>query len=120
MTEPVDYEPDESALPGLEPPKRGESAMLSATRRTIASLDAAGFLDETHAALCQLLIELAQVVDAGRRQGKASAVAMAAAQILATYEKLVPESAGGSEDDAAWSELVAEFRRGAAPLRDTP
>lgn len=120
MTEPSEFAQADDLLPGLDPPRRGESAMVRAARRTIAALSGDGYLDESHAILCQQILELAEVVDAGRRQGKASAVAMAAAQIIATYEKLVPESAGGSEDDAAWSELVAEFRRSAAPVRDSP
>lgn len=117
MTEPSEFAPSESALPGLEPDRPGDSAMLRATRRTIASLEGAGYLDERQAALCQLLLELADVVDAGRRQGKASAVAMAAAQILSTYELLVPESKGGGEGDE-WEELVADMRRSAAAPRD--
>lgn len=106
----------QDALPGLEPPKRGEVAIVLACRRTLVSLEAAGLLEERHAILAQSMLELAQVVDAGRRQGKASAVAMAAAQILAIYQQLVPDSEGGETDE--WNELVAEFRRSSPEVRD--
>lgn len=116
MTEPADYAGDE-LLPGLEPDRPRDSELVKATRRSIRALEAAGYLDETHAGRTRLLIELAMVVDAGVRQGKASAAAMAAAQILATYEQLVPEAKEGDGD--AYLELVAEIRRSATAPRDT-
>lgn len=104
-------------LPGLEPPARGEPAIVSATRRTLAAMEALGLVDELHAQPMQLLLDLAWVVDSGRRQGKASAVAMAAAQMIATYQLLMPESAGGGETDE-WNQLVADLRRSSPALRD--
>lgn len=118
MTDPNEFAQADELLPGLEPPQRGESAMMRATRRTITALEGAHYLDERQAALCQLMLELAEVVDAGRRQGKASAVAMAAAQILATYELLVPEAKGGDDGDE-WAALVADMRRSATAPRDS-
>lgn len=103
-------------LPGLEEPAHRESEIVAAARRSLRALEAVGLLDERHAVLCQQMIELARVIDAGRWQGKASAVAMAAAQLLATYQVMVPESEGGENDE--WSELVAEFRRSAPTVRD--
>lgn len=113
-----DFARSESELPGLEPPARGESALMLATRRSIASLHALGLVDETHALLLQLLLDLAEVVDAGRRQGKASAAAMAAAQILATWQLLLPEAPKGGEDGDGWDDVVAEFRRSEAAIRN--
>ncbi|WP_408898650.1 hypothetical protein ACJ5H2_05955 [Nocardioides sp. R1-1] len=118
MTEPSEFAQAEAALPGLEPSRPHDSAMVKAARRTITSLEAAGYLDERHAVLCQQMIELAEVVDIGRRSGKASAVAMAAAQIIATYQLMVPEASGGEGGDA-WDELVADMRRSATAPRDS-
>jgi len=116
-TGPENFAQDEQLLPGLEPPSRGEPAIKVAARRTITALEAAGFLDERHAVICQLILDLAEVVDAGRRQGKASAAAMAAAQLLAAYTLLMPEAnEGGGDDD--WSTFVADLRRSATEVRD--
>lgn len=116
MTTGGDFAPQE-LLPGLEPPARGESAIKRAARRTLTALEAAGYLDERHAVICQLVLDLADVVEAGRLQGKASAAAMAAAQLLAAYEHLMPETTeGGGDDD--WSTFVADMRRSAAEVRD--
>lgn len=118
MTDPADFDPTESALPGLDAPARGESSMKLAARRSITALEAAGYLDETHAVLCEQMLQLADAVDAGRRQGKASAVAMAATALLATYQLMVPESKGGDGGDE-WHDLVADIRRSATTPRDT-
>jgi hypothetical protein len=118
MTDPNDFAEAEELLPGLEPPAARDSAMVKAARRTLASLHAIGKVDETHAVLCQQMLELADVVDRGRRQGKASAVAMAAAQIIATYQLMVPETKGGDGDADEWSRLVEEVRRSATTPRD--
>ena len=112
-------EPDALPIPGLEPPQPRESALKLAARRTIAELQRLAMLDDSHAVICQLILDLCDVVDAGRRQGRASAAAMAAAQLLAAYQLLKPEAkGGGDEDDQAWSELVEAFRRGTAKIRD--
>lgn len=115
MTEPTDFERDEAALPGLDAPRPHAPAIVLATRRTIAQLHTAGLVDESHAMLLQLLLDLAEVVDSGRRQGRASAVAMAAAQMLAAYAVLVPPTPpdeGGGQGDA-FDELAADLRRAA-------
>lgn len=111
---------DTLPLPGLEDPEPRDSALKLSARRTIAELERLALLDDSHAVICQLILDLCDVIDAGRRQGKASAAAMAAAQLLAAYQLLKPqETGGGSEDDRAWSELVESFQRGAAALRDS-
>lgn len=101
-------------LPGLEPPARGVSNLQLAARRTIAALDSQGLLEERHALTCQLLLDLADAVDSGRRAGRASAVAMAAAQLREAYLTL-PEPVVGGDGDG-WDQLAQELR--AAALRD--
>ncbi len=111
-------EHDESApmIPGLEPPAPRESALERAARRTIAAIAEEQLLTERHAVICQLILDLAASIDAGRRSGKASAVAMAAAQLQSAYELLpIPE---GGDSDGAWDELVAELRRSGPAVRD--
>lgn len=103
-------------LPGLEEPERPEAALVTAARRTIAALDADNLLTEQHALPCALLLALADAVDAGRRGGKAAAVAMAAAQLRETWQAL-PQPEGGDRD--AWDELAEELRSAAA-LGDAP
>lgn len=105
MTESVDQLP----IPGLEPPSRSASPMERATRRSIVALEAAGLVEERHSMVTQLMIELAQVVDAGRRNGKASAAAMAASEIMAAYQLLLPADEGGETHDA-YDDLASELR----------
>lgn len=101
-------------LPGLEPPAPSAGAMELATRKTIAALEAAGLLEERHAMTCQLMIELAQSVEAGRKARRASAVAMAAAQLREAFLSL-PEPEGGSGDgDDPWTALEQKLSDAAA------
>jgi hypothetical protein len=104
-------------LPGMGPWSAHDSKLRQAAHRSIVALSGAGYLDERHAVITQLILDLADVVDAGRRQGRASSAAMAAAQLIAAYQLLVPEAKGG-EGNGALDELVAEIRRGAATARD--
>ncbi len=115
MTDPSDFDQREAVLPGLEPARPHSPAIVLATRRTIAQLVDDGLADESHAMLLQLLLDLADVVDTGRRQGKASAVAMAAAQMLAAYAVLVPptDDPGGGDTGDAFDELAGDLRCGA-------
>jgi hypothetical protein len=112
------FEATEQLLPGLEPPKPTEPALVKAARRSIVALEAAGYLDERHAVLCQLVLDMAEVTDTGRRHGRASAAAMAAAQLQAAYVLLMPEAIEGGEGNDEWGQLVAEIRRSTTPVRD--
>lgn len=110
-------------LPGLDDPAGPLGPMELATRRTLTALAADGLLGERHAMVAQLLLDLAKVVTVSTRTGKASAAAMAAAQILAAYAVLVPEMEGGDPD--AYDQLADELRnaamdaaRSAAAARD--
>lgn len=87
-TEPNEYQ---VTLPGLElDPEMGgkRNAMRNAVVVTLAALERDGLLEDRHAAIAQLALELADAVAAGRRSGRASAAAMAAAQLLAALEAL--------------------------------
>ena len=61
------------------------------------------------------MLDLADSVDAGRRSGRASAVAMAARELLATYARIAPAAAVDDRDE--WSEFMAEVRRAAVEAR---
>lgn len=100
-------------LPGIgEGDGRAMSDLEGATRRTIAGYAESGLLDERHAMVCQLLLELSRSVAAAARAGRASAAAMASAQILAALESLPkPPEGGGQGDD--FDRLADELREAA-------
>lgn len=83
---------DESqpTLPGLElQPAAGTPSQLRlAVIATIEALKSEHLLEPRHAAHAQLCLELADAVAAGRQGGRASAAAMAAAQLLAALDAL--------------------------------
>nr|WP_278101905.1 hypothetical protein [Microbacterium proteolyticum] len=90
---------DETAptLPGLELETPGvpvTSAMRAAVVATINALHDENLLEPRHAGLCQLALELADAVTAGRRSGRASAAAMAAGQLRDTLLALPQPVAG--------------------------
>lgn len=111
MTKPTEPT-DAPMLPGLEPPAERESALELAARRTLAELERLGLLEERHAVLCQLVLELSAAVAAGRKGGRASAAAMAAAQLLAAVDQLPTPVERGDGDDA-WTQLAADLRAAA-------
>lgn len=98
-------------LPGLElAPEIGESSPLRvAVQATLEALDDAKLLEPRHTAIAQLALELADAVTAGRRSGRASAVAMASAQLLAALEAL-PQPAG-IDADAEWNMFVEDLKK---------
>lgn len=102
---------DQLPLPGLEPagqaaPPRGQ--LEAATRRTLAALAEAEHIGESDALTCQLMLELSAVVTASVRTGKASAAAMAAAQLLACQELLTARIEETPEADP-FAALLAEL-----------
>jgi hypothetical protein len=110
MTEQPESQP---TLPGLElEPENGAapSALRSAVVVTINALQADGLLENRHAAMCQLALELADSVTAGRRSGRASAAAMAAAQLRETLLALPEPTASGVAEkfDAYLASLMHE------------
>lgn len=86
------------ALPGLTPPRDSDTAMVVAAKFTLDELRNLGVLERRHAVLVQLVLSLSAAIDAGTRAGRASAVAMAAAQLRETILTLdpPPEEAGAS------------------------
>lgn len=99
-------------LPGLEPPAHGESALVTAARRTIKAVDDSGLLTDRDALTCALILDLSEAVHAGKRSGRASAAAMAAAQLLAAIDRL-PQPAEGGGDEDEYSRLARELREAA-------
>jgi peroxiredoxin family protein len=98
---------DQPMLQGLEitnSENLGEaSAMRKAVVATIEALQDAGLLQPRHVAMCQLALELADSVAAGRRSGRASAAAMASRELRETLLALpVPEEAGAAEAFENW------------------
>lgn len=98
-------------LPGVElAPEIGASSPLRiAVQKTLEALNTGKLLEPRHAAVAQLALELADAVTAGRRSGRASAVAMASAQLLAALDAL-PKPAG-LDADAEWNKFVEELHK---------
>ena len=96
------------SLPGIEPTERAVPPLVDATRRTIAALVEAQLVNEQHAMHCQLMLDMAESVASATRYGKASAAALAAAQLLAAWDHL-PKPETGEEEDA-WTVLGNELR----------
>lgn len=103
-------------LPGVDltPEIGAPSPLRLAVQKTLEALAQGQLLEPRHAAVAQLALELADAVTAGRRSGRASAVAMASAQLLAALDAL-PKPAG-IDADAEWNKFVADLHRlGATP-----
>lgn len=98
-------------LPGFEAPTRGpDTPMVKAARATLDALATAQVLEPRHAVLVQLVMSLAGAIDAGVRSGRASAVAMAAAQLRETMLVLdPPPEVGATDASAALAKFVADL-----------
>jgi len=98
MTDPNESQP---TLPGLEDAVvlgQHNGALRNAVVVTLEELKAAGLLERRHAALAQLALELADAVSRGVSSGRASAAAMAAANLRETLLALpAPMEAGVAE-----------------------
>lgn len=114
----TDFDGEQPPLPGLATPPVRESDLEAAARRTIRALDQAQLLEERDALTCQLVLDLAGAVATGRTSKRASAAAMAAAQLLAAMDRLPKPSDGGVDSEI--QRLVEELRNAgrAAALRD--
>ena len=87
----TNHDEEQPALPGLEldAPLTGDrSALRNAVVVTLDALREARLLEPRHTAVAQLALELADAVSRGTRGGRASAAAMAAAQLLAALDQL--------------------------------
>lgn len=98
-------------IPGLEVPeaKADDGPMVKAAQVTLAALRESGTLAPRHAVLVQLVHSLAGAIDAGVRSGRASAVAMAAKQLLETMIVLDPPPEEGGAAEVAARLALAEF-----------
>lgn len=101
-------------LPGLTEPAPGVSELERQVRRSLAFMVAQGLVDERHAGLMQLALELARSIHPSQ---KAYGNAQAAAQLLACWEKLLPDVEGGDSD--GFSDLRA-FLAGVDSARSLP
>lgn len=77
-----------------------DTPLVKATKATLDKLREVDRLPPERAALAQLCLSLAAAIDGGARSGRASAVAMAAAQLRETMLVLdpPPEDSDGSAD----------------------
>lgn len=112
---------DIQPLPGMEEVTgRAVTALEAAVRRTVASLQELGYLEEMHAAHTAAAIELAQVISMKHTSGKASTIGNDMRAMIDLLDRLVPE-----RDDSVdlelkatmeqWSKVVAEQQKGQAP-----
>lgn len=95
----ADYQPPLWELPEA---RTSDTPMVSAAHATLGHLDHLGKLPPERAVLSQLVLSLAQAIDGGARSGRASAVALAAAQLRETMLVLDPPP----EDDAAGADAT--------------
>lgn len=103
----------DDALPGLESMVPAatphDGPMAQSARVTLAELERAGQIQARHAVLVQLVHSLAGAIDRGVQSGRASAVAMAAKQLLETMLVLDPPPEDPGAGTAA--DALAEFFR---------
>lgn len=103
MTNPDENQP---TLPGLE---LGEhrGALREAVVATIEALREDGLLERRHTGMAQLALEMADAVQRGIQSNRASAAAMAAAQLHAALEALPKplEASTAAKFDALLDEL---------------
>jgi hypothetical protein len=93
---------DALPLPGLDVATPGTGELETQVRRSLRFMVDQGLVDDRHAGLMQLALTLARAIRPGER---AYGVAQAAAQLLATFDKLLPDPEGGDSD--GFSELRA-------------
>lgn len=92
----------------MRDPDERDSAMVQAAHHTLNALRDANMLDDRKALLANLVLELAAVIDRGTRAGRASAVAMAAAQLRETMLVLDPPPED-TDASAQAQQLLREF-----------
>ena len=97
-------------IPGLDTPEghHREGPMVQSARQSLQALREENRLEARHAVLVQLVVSLAGAIDKGVQSGRASAVAMAAKQLLETMLVLDPPPEDGHADADA-QRVLAEF-----------
>lgn len=100
------------ALPGLElDNEHGTRGTLrNAVAITLEALRDQGLLETRHTATAQLALTLADAVERGTHGGRASAAAMASAQLLAALDQLPKPSALST--DELWAEMQRRLAEG--------
>lgn len=79
-------------MPGLEIVEDRTPGYLEAgVRRTIADLEAAGYVTEAHAAHTAAVIELAQIIEQKRKSGRLSTVGNDMRALIDFLDRLVPK-----------------------------
>ncbi len=111
-------------LPGLEhadtPSYGGESELRAAVKTTLNALEMHGLIEPEHAAICQLALITADVVQANARTRRPSAFAMVARELRETLLALPKREVQGNEDKfKQWVDLLeAAANAGAADATD--
>lgn len=116
--EPSDYAAADAALPlpGLERPKAGVTDLELAARRSLDALARANLLNESHSLPMALILDLARAVAHGTATGKASAAALAAAQLREAWQLLPAMEQAPAEDE--WTQLARQLREEADAERE--
>lgn len=109
MTEPNDFDPTETELPGVVPPPPAAGLVEKAAHRTIAALTG---LTEQHAVMCQALLVNARQLDRATNSGRAKdyGVAELLSQLRETYKVLAPDTAEGGGERDGFDLLAADLR----------
>jgi hypothetical protein len=110
---------NDETIPGLVvdvPGTAQDGPMAKAAAVSIRALVDAKRLEARHQVLVQLVHSLAGAIDKGVQSGRASAVAMAAKQLLDTMVVLDPPPEDGTDSERFARELLAEFHRKAEEL----
>lgn len=109
----------DEALPGLEPPARPAGVLEAAVRATITALAAeapGGQLPATQAARTALAVELAQVIEEKRAQGRMSTLGNDARVLMELLDKLAPVDEAGVDEQLAeamkrWEDAIEQEQR---------
>lgn len=94
----------DATLPGLEPPAKPPGKLEGAVRATLAALAAempSGQLPAAQSARSALAIELAQVIEEKRQQGRMSTLGNDARVLMELLDKLAPTDEGGVDQELA-------------------
>lgn len=100
----------------VSPAHERDTPMVQAAKVSLAQLDAAERLPPERAVLAQLVLSLASAIDGGARSGRASAVAMAAAQLRDTMLVLDPppeDADAGADANRRLAEFMAKLEAAA-------
>lgn len=75
-------------LPGLGDLEPAATAMEVAARKQLERLAADGMIDESHAIVVQLVLDLARAVGLSTNKGRAAGAALAARQLMDALDRL--------------------------------